>query len=134
MAWLHALWLRWRAFVKRRQLDRDLEDEIRFHLDMRARRNRVEGMPEPEAAYAAQRQFGNPGGWKESIRDMWSLGLIESVIKDVRYAARSLWKTPGFTAAGVLVVALGIGSTTAIFSAVNAVLLRGLPFTDAERL
>src|SRR5438105_1688711 len=134
MARLHAIRLRWRAFAKRRQLDRDLEDEIQFHLEMRANRNREAGMSAPEAAYAAHRQFGNPGGWKETIRDMWSLGLLESVMQDVRYAARSLRKTPGFTAAAVIVLALGIGSTTAIFSVVNAVLLRSLPFRDVDRL
>lgn len=134
MAWLHERRLRWRAFVKRRRLDRDLAEEIRFHLDMRARQNRAAGMTALEAAYAAHRRFGNPGGWKESLRDMWSLGIIESAINDVRYAARSLRKTPGFTAAAVLVIALGIGSTTAIFSVVNAVLLRGLPFTGADQL
>src|SRR5947209_188365 len=134
MWWLHGVHLRWRAFAKRRQLDRDLEEEIRFHLEMKANRNRAEGMSVPEAAYTAQRQFGNPGGWKETIRDMWTLGLLESMLQDVRYAIRSLRKTPGFTAAAVLVLALGIGSTTAIFSVINAVLLRSLPFPAADRL
>lgn len=134
MEWLHRARLRWSAFIKRRRLDRDLEEEIRFHLEMKADRNRESGMDPREAAYAAQRQFGNTGVWKERIKDMWSLGLIESFMQDVRYAARSLGKTPGFAASAILVLALGIGSTTAIFSMVNAVLLRGLPFQHSERL
>src|SRR5256885_7524861 len=134
MGWLHGIRLRWRGFLRRRQLDRDLEDELQFHLEMKAMRNREAGMTPQEALAAARRQFGNPLRWKESIREMWSLGLLESVIQDLRYATRSLLRTPGFAAAAVLVLTLGIGSTTAIFSIVNAVILRSLPFPNPERL
>lgn len=134
MGWLHRIRLRWRGFLRRRQLDRDLEDELQFHLEMKALRNRELGMSPEEARDAARRQFGNPLWWKESLREMWSLGLLESVLQDLRYARRSLLKTPGFTAAAILVLTLGIGSTTAIFSLVNAVILRSLPFPDPERL
>jgi putative ABC transport system permease protein len=134
MTWLRQARTRWRKFVHRRQLDRDLEDEILFHLEMRARSNREAGLPPEAALNAARRQFGNPFKWKEAIREMWSLGLIESVIKDVRYAARSLAKTPVFTVTALLALTLGIGCTTAIFSLVNAVMLRSLPFQGPERL
>src|SRR5262245_24479481 len=134
MGWLHGIRLRLRGFLLRRQLDRDLEDELQFHIKMRALRNREAGMSAEEAMDAARRRFGNPVCWKESIRDMWSLGLLESVLQDLRYAGRSLLKTPGFAAAAILVLALGIGSVTGIFSLLNAVILRGLPFPSPERL
>ena len=91
-------------------------------------------MTDQEANIAARRQFGNPVKWKESIRYMWSLGLLESIMHDLRFATRSLLKTKGFTVAALLVLALGIGSTTAVFSVVNAVLLRSLPFKNPDRL
>jgi putative ABC transport system permease protein len=132
--WLREKRLRWRALLKRRELDRDLEEEIRFHLEMRARRNHETGMTREQASDAARRQFGNPSWWKEDIRGMWSMGAVESVAQDVRYAVRSLSKTPSFAAAVILVLALGIGSTTAVFSMVNAVLLRSLPFNNPDEL
>src|SRR5262249_13135039 len=134
MGWLREVRSRWRKFIHRRQLDRDLEDEIQFHLEMRARWNREAGLPPEAALSAARRQFGNQLKWKEAIREMWSLGLVESVIKDVRYAVRSLIKTPVFTIVALLALTLGIGCTTAIFSLVNAVILRSLPFQNPERL
>jgi predicted permease len=134
MGWLHGIRLRLRGFLRRRQLERDLEDELQFHLKMRALRNREAGMSANEAMDAARRRFGNPVWWKESIRDMWSLGLLESVLQDLRYAGRSLLKTPGFAAAAILVLTLGIGSATGIFSLLNAVILRGIPFPSPERL
>src|SRR5262249_13197717 len=91
-------------------------------------------MSAEEAMHAARRRFGNPAWWKESIRDMWSLGLLESVLQDLRYASRSLLKAPGFAAAAILTLALGVGSATGIFSLLNAVILRGLPFPSPERL
>jgi len=134
MVWLREIRSRWRKFIHRRQLDRDLEDEIQFHLEMRARWNREGGLSPDAAVNAARRQFGNQLKWKEAIREMWSLGLVESVVKDVRYAVRSLIKTPVFTIAALLALTLGIGCTTAIFSLVNAVMLRSLPFQNPDRL
>ncbi|MBO0720593.1 MAG: ABC transporter permease [Blastocatellia bacterium] len=134
MGWLHGVRLRWHGLLHRRRLERDLEDELQFHLETKALRNREAGMSPEEALYAARRQFGNPFRWKETIRDMWSLRLLESVLQDLRYAGRSLLKAPGFTAAAILVLALGIGSVTAIFSLLNAAVLRSLPFQNPERL
>jgi len=134
VAWLHKSRLRWRALIKRRELDRDLEEEIQFHLMLRAARNQESGMSPEEAAHAANRQFGNRSWWKENIREMWSTGVFESVVQDIRYAVRSLRKTPAFVTAAVLILALGIGSATAIFSMVNAVLLRSLPFQSPDAL
>ena len=134
MGWLRVLRLRWRKSIHRRRLDRDLEDEIQFHLEMRSRWNRDAGLAPEAALNAARRQFGNQLKWKEAIREMWSLGLVESVINDIRHAARSLIKTPVFTIAALLALTLGIGCTTAIFSLVNAIVLRSLPFKNPDRL
>jgi putative ABC transport system permease protein len=134
MGWLREIKSSWRKFIHRRRLDRDLEDEIQFHLEMRARWNREAGLAPDAALRAARRQFGNQRKWKEAIREMWSLGMIESVIKDVRYAVRSLIKTPVFSVVALLALTLGIGCTTAIFSLVNAVMLRSLPFQNPDRL
>jgi predicted permease len=134
MGWLHGIRLRWRGFLRRRRLERDLEDELQFHLEMKAQRNREDGASPEEAMNAARRQFGNPFRWKEIMRDIWSLRLLENLIQDLRYGGRSLLKAPGFAAAAILVLALGIGSVTAIFSLLNAVILRSLPFQSPERL
>jgi putative ABC transport system permease protein len=84
MGWLHGIRLRWRGFLRRRRLERDLEDELKFHLELKAQHNREAGMSPEEAMSAARRQFGNPFRWKETMRDMWSLRLLESLIQDLR--------------------------------------------------
>ncbi|HEY1950685.1 MAG TPA: ABC transporter permease [Bryobacteraceae bacterium] len=134
MEWLHAGRLRWRAFVKRRQLDRDLEDEIRFHLEMRESRNREAGMTSQEASHAARKQFGNVSGRKENIRAMWNAGMLETVTQDLRYAARTMRKNPVFVTTAVLTLALAIGGNTAMFTVIRAVLLNPLQYHDPDRL
>jgi putative ABC transport system permease protein len=134
MIGIHELRLRWRALIHRRRLDRDLDDGLRFHFEMKASRHRESGMSPEDAVAAARRRFGSSTGWKETIREMWTLDLLESFMQDLKYAWRSLVKTPGFSVAALLVLTLGIGTTTAIFSVVNAVILRGLPYLDADRV
>ena len=132
--WLIAFRLRIKALFKRRQLDRDLEDELSFHLAMSEAKQAESGTLADEAHYAARRQFGNQTLLKEATRDMWTFVWLESVWEDLRYAGRGFRRNPAFTAVAVITLALGIGANTAIFSLLDAVMLRSLPVRAPSQL
>jgi putative ABC transport system permease protein len=127
--WERILW-----WLRRKQQEQDLEDELRSHLAIEAReRLGPETSPE-EAERAARRAFGNMPRIMEETRDVWRFGWLEELSQDIRYAFRTLGHNPGFAAIVILTVALGIGATTAVFSVVKAVLLQPLPYKDPDRL
>jgi predicted permease len=137
MSWRHdaiGVAQRLRALVRRRRKTRDIEDELAFHLAMRQADHERDGRAAEDARLAARRQFGNPTLLKEQTRDMWTFASFESLVQDSRYALRTLWKSPGFSVVATLVLAIGIGANTAMFSLIDAMLLRGVPYPDAERL
>lgn len=131
---LSALRLRLRALWRGRQLDRDLEDEMALHVAMREDANRAAGLDPEEAQAAARRGFGNLLLLRETCRDLWTFRPLEHVSRDLRYGLRMLRRDPGFTAVVVLTLALAVGATTAVFSLLDAGLLRVLPLPEPERL
>ena len=116
------------------RLLRDIDREIAFHIDERADDLRSQGLSDEEARRTARSRFGNPLVQRDRTRDVDSAAAIDATWRNIRYALRAMRRTPGFTAAVVLTLALGIGANSAVFSAIDAVLLRPLPFPDGERL
>src|SRR5215475_9242249 len=134
MTWLRIYIHCLRGLFLKRKLEQELEDEIRAHLDMQIEDNLRLGMSPEEARYEALRKFGGVEQVKESYRDRISLSSVDSTLQDLRYGLRMLWKDKGFTAVALFSLALGIGANTAIFSLVDAVLIKTLPVKNPERL
>src|SRR3954464_6947643 len=122
------------ALFRWRSRDRDMEREMAFHIDSLARDYARDGLSDVDAQRAARRQFGNLTRLKERGHDERTMRLVEDVTRDVRHAARGLWRSPGFSLAVILTLALGIGGNTAVFSVVDQLLLRPLPYPDGDQL
>ena len=131
---LNDLLRRWRALTHKDELDHELDEEMRFHLEREIEQHVSNGMTPEDARYAALRSFGGVDQSKEECRSARGVGLIDNIVRDISYSARVLVKNYAFTIVVVLTLALGIGANTAIFSFANGILLRPLPYPQSDRL
>ncbi|HEY6402531.1 MAG TPA: ABC transporter permease [Blastocatellia bacterium] len=132
--WSYTIPLRLRSLFRRSQVEQELDEELRYHIERQTEELIAKGMTPEEARYAALRALGGIEQRKEECRDMRRVNLIENTLQDLRYAGRTLRRSPGFTAVAILSLALGIGANTAIFQLLDAVRLRSLPVARPQEL
>jgi ABC-type antimicrobial peptide transport system permease subunit len=130
MAWIARL----RALFHKDKLTREFDEELNFHLSMREQWNVEQGMPPAEAHRDARRRFGNPSIWRERMSEIDLMILPQTILQDLRYGARMLWRNAGFTIAAVLALAIGIGANTAAFTAYKAFFKRSLEARESGRM
>ena len=134
MRWLEKLRMTiWMLFHRKSEKAR-LQAELRFHLEQQVAENVAGGMRPEDARDAALRLFGNPTLLHEEAQSTWSWNWLEAIWRDVRYGVRTLMRSPSFSATAILVMAIGIGASTSLFTIVHSVLLKPLPFRDPDRL
>jgi putative ABC transport system permease protein len=129
-AWFHRLL----GVLPSSKAERDLAAELESHVQLHTDDNIRSGMAPADARRSALLALGGVEQTKEQYRDRRTLPTVDSLLRDIRHGARTLWRTPGFTVAGILILGLGVGVNSAIFTLVNAVVLRPLPFADADRI
>ena len=134
MRWLHKFSMQFQMLIHRRAAGEHLDTELQFHLDQQIAENIASGMDAEEARHAALRSFGNPTVLRDQTREAWTWNWLEQLWRDIRYGARTLMRTPGFSVIAILVMALGIGANVALLTVVRSVLLKPLPFRDIDRL
>jgi predicted permease len=134
MRWFYKLPLRFRSLFHKSRVEQELTEELRFHLEKLIGEKLAQGMPAEDAPYAALRELGGIEQIKEECRDVRRINYVESFAQDARYGLRQLRRSPGFTAVAVITLGLGIGANTAIFSAINGVMLKTLPVKNPEQL
>jgi predicted permease len=134
MLWVQRLWLRLQTLFSRRRVAGQLDDEIQFHLDQQTSEYVAAGMDGEEARYAAMRSLGNRTLLKERTMETWGWGTLDQLGQDLRYGFRGMRRNAGSTVFAILIVGLGIGGASTVFSVVNALLLRPLPFRDPGQL
>ncbi len=134
MEWLRIFGLRLRGLFLKQNFDGELDAELRTHLDMLVEENVRKGLTLEEARYAAHREFGGVEQAKELYRDRRSIRILDALLQDLRFALRGLRNRPGFAIVAILTLAMGIGSTTAVFSVVDRILFRSLPYPHDDRL
>jgi hypothetical protein len=123
-----------RSLTRKEDLDRDLDEELRSYLDLLTKEKIGKGLSPEEAQRQARLELGGVEQVKENVREVRFGATIDTLVQDIRYTVRSLRKNAGFAVVAVLILAIGIGANTALFSTINTVLLRRIPFADAERL
>ena len=134
MSWRRRVVMRLRALLNRSRFERDLDDEMRLHLDLRSQRLQAAGMPAADAARAARRRFGDLLRVREDSVDAWGWRWVDHLQQDLRFGVRTLLRHPAFALVSIGTLGLASGATTAIFTVVNGVVLRPLPFPEPQQL